>query len=53
MKRELTATALIRISVAGMQTVSCVNQDPFLFSLLARKEKRFLDSKEKSALERG
>ena len=32
--------------------VRCVFQDPFLFSVLARKEKRFLDSKEKRALMR-
>ncbi len=40
-------------SVSCMQAVSCANQDPFLFSVLARKEKRFLDSKEKRALPRG
>ena len=37
----------------GLQAVTCANQDPFLFSVLARKEKRFLDSKEKRALPRG
>ena len=35
------------------ETYTCAYQEPFLFSALARKEKRFLDSKEKRAAGRG
>ena len=33
------------------KVVICADQDPFLFSALDRKEKRFLDSKEKRGAE--